>query len=118
MSKRRLNGWQRVWVVGAVLWMAWACLWGVGKFPTEAEQDKWWAQVMRRHVSNKTSTADRKDSERRIEKAREGRTDKEFIDALPGYFPEVDFRETLASYKRSVEGVRADRHLWVAILLG
>jgi hypothetical protein len=109
MELKRLNGWQRIWVVVTALWVFWFAAFIAKHFPTEQKQLAFWAQSMAFSAiyenPDKTLVEKGLVSVDRVRALHANLGDKQYIEAAPKLYPKVNFSETLARYESSMAGL-------------
>src|SRR5690242_5059744 len=113
MTGGRLNGWQRLWVIATVLWLAWVAFYTFQKFPTQRQQFSFWAESMEFRVRMATENLPQRAEARGVaHDLRLMLSDEEFINTLPERLPSIDFSNTLGLYKSDRASLRQQQLGW------
>jgi hypothetical protein len=120
MALRRLNGWQRLWVIATVLWVIGQALYWPQHFPTDASNLKFWADSMAFHIKYEKypNLSDEAAAVKAASDMRAKLGDEQFIEYIAANFRTDSVASTTKLYRSNQIGWwkhQADFVLFVAL---
>lgn len=115
---KRLNGWQRIWLVASIVWATLAALYVGSKIQTEAQLLEVWARFVAMDVvQRKMPDQALAPSAAEVRQRHGDLSAKQFIERIPTLYPDVDFKGTLALYESDYAELRWNQFLGILLLL-